>query len=128
MSIEKQQTLKSAASLKGIGLHSGVTVNVNIFPAPEGHGIQFKRIDLEGAPLIKADATNIYKSNRHTVLGSEKAFIGTVEHLMSAFYALGIDNALVEADAEELPILDGSALPFLQAIKSAGIEQQEKER
>ena len=111
MSIEKQQTLKSAASLKGIGLHSGVTVNVNIFPAPEGHGIQFKRIDLEGAPLIKADATNIYKSNRHTVLGSEKAFIGTVEHLMSAFYALGIDNALVEADAEELPILDG--VPYL---------------
>jgi UDP-3-O-[3-hydroxymyristoyl] N-acetylglucosamine deacetylase/3-hydroxyacyl-[acyl-carrier-protein] dehydratase len=128
MSIEKQQTLKSAASLKGIGLHSGVTVNVNIFPAPEGHGIQFKRIDLEGAPLIKADATNIYKSNRHTVLGSEKAFIGTVEHLMSAFYALSIDNALVEADAEELPILDGSALPYLQAIKSAGIEEQEKER
>jgi UDP-3-O-[3-hydroxymyristoyl] N-acetylglucosamine deacetylase / 3-hydroxyacyl-[acyl-carrier-protein] dehydratase len=128
MSIQKQQTLASVANLKGIGLHNGITVNVTISPAPEGHGIQFKRTDLDESPFIKADPTNIYKTQRHTVLGSEKASIGTVEHLMSAFYALGIDNALVETDAEELPIFDGSAMDYVNAIKTAGIQIQDRAR
>jgi UDP-3-O-[3-hydroxymyristoyl] N-acetylglucosamine deacetylase/3-hydroxyacyl-[acyl-carrier-protein] dehydratase len=124
----KQQTLKAVAALKGVGLHSGATVNVVINPAPEGYGIQFRRIDLEGSPLIKADASNVYQTERHTVLGSAKASIGTVEHILSAFFALGIDNALVEVDAAELPIMDGSAAPFVAELLAAGIAEQERER
>jgi UDP-3-O-[3-hydroxymyristoyl] N-acetylglucosamine deacetylase/3-hydroxyacyl-[acyl-carrier-protein] dehydratase len=124
----KQQTLKSVASLKGVGLHSGATVNVVISPAHEGHGIQFRRVDLEGIPLIKADVSNVFRTQRHTVLGSEDASIATVEHILSAFYALGIDNALVEVDGEELPIMDGSAAHYVAAIVNAGIDIQDKER
>lgn len=128
MSILKQQTLKSAVKLNGFGLHSGINVNVTISPAAEGHGIQFKRIDLDGSPLIKADPNNVYQTERHTVLGNEEVSIATVEHILAAFYALGIDNALVETDGEELPIMDGSAKSFVDALKNAGILYQEKEK
>jgi UDP-3-O-[3-hydroxymyristoyl] N-acetylglucosamine deacetylase/3-hydroxyacyl-[acyl-carrier-protein] dehydratase len=124
----KQQTLKSVVQLEGTGLHSGAKIQLEIHPAPEGHGIQFKRTDLEGDPLIKAASNKVFNTERHTVLGTEKANIATVEHLMSAFYALSIDNALVEINGPELPIMDGSALPFIEAIQNTGIEEQEKEK
>lgn len=128
MSLQKQKTIKSAVKLQGIGLHSGKTVNLTIHPASDGHAIQFKRTDLEGSPLIKADATNVYRTHRHTVLGNENAAVATVEHLLSALYALGIDNVLIETDAEELPILDGSAILYVNALKKAGIVDLEKDK
>lgn len=124
----KQHTLKSVIKLDGVGLHSGANIQIALHPASEGHGIQFKRTDLEDQPLIKAAANKIYKTERHTVLGNEQANIATVEHLMSAFYALSVDNVLVEVNGPELPIMDGSALPFIKAIQSAGLEEQKKDR
>ena len=124
----KQHTLKTAITLKGIGLHSGNTVNVIIHPASEGHGIQFKRTDLPEQALIKADANNVFATDRHTVLGSETSNIATVEHLMAALIACGVDHALVEVDASELPIMDGSAAAFVAAIQASGLEPLEKDR
>ncbi len=124
----KQHTLKNVLSLEGIGLHSGAQIQVQIHPASEGHGIYFKRTDLDGQPQIKVATNNIYKTERHTVLGDEKASIATVEHLMAALYVLGVDNALIEVNGPELPIMDGSALPFLEAIKAVGLIEQDKDR
>jgi UDP-3-O-[3-hydroxymyristoyl] N-acetylglucosamine deacetylase/3-hydroxyacyl-[acyl-carrier-protein] dehydratase len=124
----KQQTLKSEAVVKGIGLHSGKEVCVQLKPASENFGIQFKRTDIDNSPLIKADCTNVLKSNRHTVLGNEKFSVATVEHLLSAFFALGIDNALVEVDGEELPIMDGSSSAFVEIILNSGIHSQEADK
>lgn len=124
----KQQTLREEVVVSGIGLHSGKNVRVILKPASEDFGIQFKRTDITDSPLIKADCSNVYKSNRHTVLGNEKINVATVEHLLSAFYALGVDNALVELDGEELPIMDGSASAFVDAIKISGIVELNKDK
>ena len=124
----KHQTLKSKVSISGVGLHSGAMVNVCILPAEKGSGINFIRVDLESNPIIKAEANNVFKTQRHTVLGNEKHNIATVEHILSALYALGIDNAIIEVDGPELPIMDGSAAMFVDAILEAGIEEQDLEK
>lgn len=126
--MRKQQCLKQAVTIVGKGLHSGIDVELKILAAEAGHGIQFQRMDLPEAPVIKADAANVFKTDRHTVIGDETAYVATVEHLMAAFYALGIDNALVEINAAELPILDGSAQPFIEAFKAVGLEEQAAEK
>ncbi len=123
-----QRTIKEAVTFKGIGLHGGLDVCVSILPAQEGSGILFYRTDLPESKPIKADASQVYKCNRHTVLGNAETNVATVEHLLSAMYALGIDNAIIEIDGPELPIMDGSALPFYQKIKEVGFVDFEKEK
>lgn len=125
---EKQQTIATETSLKGKGVHTGANVTVTIKPAPENHGVVFCRTDLEGQPTIKADVDNVTGVDRSTTLTSKEASVSTVEHLMAALWGMGIDNALVEIDGPEMPIMDGSAKPFTDAIENAGVTAQAAER
>ncbi|MBI5682524.1 MAG: UDP-3-O-acyl-N-acetylglucosamine deacetylase [Deltaproteobacteria bacterium] len=122
----KQKTLKNSVSFNGIGLHSGKKVNVRILPADENSGITFIRTDVSGGVVIKACSKNVVDTRLATTLGLEGITLGTVEHLLAAFYGLEIDNAVVEVDSCEIPIMDGSALPFVELIQTAGIETQKK--
>lgn len=125
---EKQRTLTATVSLSGKGLHTGQQATITLLPAAENTGIQFKRTDLEGSPIVKALAENVVETSRSTTIKTAEAKVTTIEHLMAAFYACGIDNALVEINAPEVPILDGSAKPFLEAILSVGTTEQAAER
>ncbi|OAV45485.1 bifunctional UDP-3-O-[3-hydroxymyristoyl] N-acetylglucosamine deacetylase/3-hydroxyacyl-ACP dehydratase [Lewinella sp. 4G2] len=123
-----QRTIANSFSLKGLGLHTGVEVNLVFKPAPAGHGIKFQRVDLEGQPVIAADVNRVVSTDRSTTIGSGDANVSTVEHLLSAVSGLQIDNLLVEIDGIEIPILDGSAMPFLEPLLAAGFEEQEEQR
>ncbi len=125
MNKKNQKTLKSNIEIDGIGLHNGVKVNLSIKPAKPNSGIIFKRIDIENNNIIHANFKNVVEPILCTKLKNESgASVSTVEHLMAAFYGEGIDNALVEIDAPEIPIMDGSAVDFVDAIKEVGIEEQ----
>ncbi len=126
--MHKQKTLASGFSLSGKGLHTGLDINVTFKPAPENYGYKIKRIDIEGQPLIDALAENVTKTERSTVLSKNNVQVGTVEHAFAALYALGIDNCLIEVDAPEIPILDGSARFFSENIEKAGIKEQNAPR
>ncbi len=120
-----QKTLRDKIEIDGIGLHNGVKVNLIIKPAKPNSGIVFKRIDIENNNIIHANFKNVVEPILCTKLKNDSgASVSTVEHLMAAFYGEGIDNALVEIDAPEIPILDGSAIDFVDAIKRVGIEEQ----
>ena len=120
-----QRTLKNVVRATGVGLHSGDTVYLTLRPAPENHGIQFKRVDLDPPALIKANADSVSQTTLSTCLSSpDGAHVSTVEHLLSALSGMGVDNALVECNAPELPIMDGSASPFVFLIQSAGVREQ----
>ncbi len=119
-----QRTLAGSTVLHGIGLHTGVPVSVELHPAAAGHGISFCRADLPGFVGIAAHPANVVSTDRCTVLGHGGVSIRTVEHLMAAFYATGITNCKVIVSAEELPVLDGSSLPYIEAIRSAGCIDQ----
>ena len=123
-----QRTIANSFSLSGPGLHTGAEVRLTFKPAPTGHGIKFQRTDLEGQPIIPADVNRVVSTERSTTLGLKDARVSTVEHLMSAVSGLQIDNLLVELDGAEIPILDGSALPFLEPLRAAGLEEQDAER
>jgi len=120
----KQRTLKAVVSAAGVGLHSGVKVNMSLRPAAPGTGIVFRRVDL--APPVELPASALLVTDTRMCSCVERAGVkvGTIEHLMSAFAGLGVDNAFVDVDAAELPILDGSASPFVFLIQSVGIEEQ----
>ena len=116
---EKQKTIKQAgATLKGKGLHTGVAVEMTFKPAPENYGYRFKRIDLENQPEIRAIVDNVTDTTRSTTVEENGAKVGTIEHVMSALYALGIDNILIEINAPETPILDGCSSISLGGSKS----------
>jgi UDP-3-O-[3-hydroxymyristoyl] N-acetylglucosamine deacetylase len=123
-----QQTLKRAVKCSGIGLHSGKKVNLILRPAPANHGIKFVRTDLAHKPLIHAHFRNVIDTSLATTLGEEGVIVSTVEHLMATFAGLHIDNVLVEMDAYEAPIMDGSAGPFSMMVKKAGIAPQSAKR
>ena len=125
---EKQRTLKGVVKLNGIGLHTGVVANLEIHPAPANHGYKFQRIDLEGQPLIKADVDRVVSTERGTTLEQNNARVHTTEHVLAAIYGCQIDNALITVDGPEIPIMDGSALKFVEAIEAIGYEEQEAER
>ncbi|HLU87624.1 MAG TPA: bifunctional UDP-3-O-[3-hydroxymyristoyl] N-acetylglucosamine deacetylase/3-hydroxyacyl-ACP dehydratase [Taishania sp.] len=125
---EKQRTLKSSIKLSGIGLHTGEKVNLEICPAPENHGYKFQRVDLEGEPVIKADADLVVATDRGTTLEANGARVYTTEHLLAALYGCQIDNALIKLDAPEVPIMDGSSYPFVVAIEEVGSVEQDAER
>ncbi len=124
----KQQTIVKSNSVQGIGLHSGRSVTMTFHPADENHGIKFQRVDLEGMPIIAADAMKVVSTNRGTTIKQGNAQISTVEHVMAAFIGMGIDNVLVAINGPEVPIMDGSAIPFVNAIKEVGIQPQNAER
>ena len=126
--MEKQTTIKNKITLKGKGLHTGKNVEVNILPAQANSGIVFKRIDLENPVLIKADAEAVTETSRGTTIEAKGAKVATIEHLMAALYASNIDNALIEINGEEVPILDGSSKYWLEAIEKSRVEELEKER
>ena len=126
--VEKQRTIREAVSLKGTGLHTGAEVTLTLKPAPANSGFYFKRIDLEGQPEIKALADNVVFTERGTVLEENDARVSTVEHCLAALRGLGIDNCLIEVNGPEAPILDGSARFFVEAIKKAGVQEQDEER
>ncbi|MDR3561814.1 MAG: UDP-3-O-acyl-N-acetylglucosamine deacetylase [Negativicutes bacterium] len=119
-----QTTIAKDVQYNGVGLHSGRDVSVMLRPAPAGTGVVFSRVDLPGAPQVKASAANVTATLRATTLEDGSAKVFTVEHLLAAFFALGVDNCLVELTSAEPPVADGSALPFAQLIQEAGIIEQ----
>ena len=126
--MDKQHTLSQPVSFSGIGLHTGSQVTLTILPAPENHGVQFKRTDLEGQPVIPADVDLVMDTNRGTALAKGNVCVYTVEHVLAALAGMKIDNALIEINGSETPILDGSAWPYVEAILSAGIQEQNARR
>ena len=124
----KQKTLANSFEIQGIGLHTGVNVTMRFLPAPENHGFKFKRVDLDGQPLIDADADLVIDTSRGTLLEKDGARIGTIEHSLAALVGMDLDNVLIEVDNEEAPIIDGSSRYFVEAIQKAGIVEQEAER
>src|SRR5574339_126742 len=123
-----QQTLSRTASFSGTGLHSGNRVNMAFLPAEPNTGIRFRRVDLDGKPEIEARIENVSETNRSTTLAKGNIKIHTVEHVLAALAGYGIDNAIVELDANEPPIADGSAREFCKLLQSAGIVPQAERR
>lgn len=126
--MHKQKTLASEFSLQGKGLHTGLDIHITFKPAPENHGYKIKRTDLEGQPVLDALAENVINTQRGTVIGKNDVQVSTIEHAMAALYAWEVDNCLIEVDAPEFPILDGSALPFSEGIKNVGLTEQNAPR
>lgn len=124
----KQRTIAKSVKCSGTGIHSGKKVNLTIKPAPINHGIKFKRIDLPDSPSISAHFNMIVDTSLATVIGYDGFIVSTIEHLMATFVGLSIDNALVEIDSYEMPIMDGSAEVFTTSIMAAGIKEQEAQR
>ena len=120
----KQTTLKGSKTLNGKGLHTGLSLTVTFNPAPENHGYKIQRIDLDGMPVIDAIAENVVDTQRGTVLGKGDIRVSTIEHGMAALYALGINNCLIQVNGPEFPILDGSAIKYIEKIKEIGIDEQ----
>ena len=127
MMSNKQQTIKNKISLSGVGIHTGNTVNMTFKPAPINHGFAFMRVDLEGEPIIAAKAEYVVNTQRGTNLEKNGVQIQTSEHVLAAAVGLGIDNLLIEIDASEPPIMDGSSKFFVEALEKAGIEEQDAE-
>lgn len=125
---DKQHTLKSAASISGTGLHTGIMAELTLKPAEPGFGLQFKRTDLPGQPLIKADCDLVTDVSRGTTLESNGAKVNTVEHVLAALVGMGVDNCLIEINGPEMPIMDGSSEPFVELIEEAGVTEQEAEK
>lgn len=120
----KQVTLKDSFTVTGKGLHTGAQLEATFLPAPDNHGYKLQRVDLEGQPVIDALAENVVATTRGTVVGRGDVVVSTIEHAMSALYAMGIDNCLIKVNGPELPILDGSALPYVKAINEVGLQEQ----
>lgn len=125
--MEKQHTLKQSGTVSGIALHTGARATLNLLPAEENSGIVFRRIDLPGKPEVRALASNVVDVRRGTTIASGQAIVYTVEHIMSALHAGGIDNAVVEMDGMEPPICDGSAREYWQVVKDCGSVEQSQD-
>ena len=126
--MQKQQTLAAPFTLEGKGLHTGLNITATFCPAEPNTGYRFQRTDLEGQPIVDAVADNVAATNRGTVIKKDDIVISTIEHAMAALYCLGIDNCLIQLNAPEIPILDGSALPWVKAIQQAGVVEQNEKR
>ncbi|MBI2968044.1 MAG: bifunctional UDP-3-O-[3-hydroxymyristoyl] N-acetylglucosamine deacetylase/3-hydroxyacyl-ACP dehydratase [Bacteroidetes bacterium] len=125
---EKQKTIDKPVKLSGIGLHTGKQINLTLKPAPVNSGIVFVRTDIENMPPVPADIDNVYSTARGTNLSQNGVCVNTVEHVLAALSGLGIDNITIELNGPEVPIMDGSARPFVDSILSAGIKEQNQER
>ena len=122
---DKQHTLCQSISISGTGLHTGVLVDMTLHPANPGFGIQFQRVDLPNQPVIKADCDLVTDTSRGTTLQVGDAKVSTVEHILAALVGLGVDNLLIELNGPEIPIMDGSSAPFIEAIEKVGVLEQE---
>lgn len=122
--MQKQNTLAASFSLQGKGLHTGLDIQVTFNPAPENHGYKIKRVDLPEQPIIDAVAENVINTQRGTVIGKRDVVIGTIEHAMAALYASSVDNCLIEVNAPEFPILDGSSRFYTEEIQKVGLQEQ----
>ena len=122
--MQKQKTLAASFSLKGKGLHTVLDIEITFNPAPENHGYKIKRVDMEGQPTIDALAENVVNTQRGTVLSKNGVQVSTIEHAMAALYAYEIDNCLIEVNAPEFPILDGSSRFFSEEIQKTGVVEQ----
>ncbi|MCK5781361.1 MAG: UDP-3-O-[3-hydroxymyristoyl] N-acetylglucosamine deacetylase, partial [Flavobacteriales bacterium] len=125
---QKQKTLKAPVSLTGVGLHTGKEVKITFNPAPENHGFKFMRTDLEGNPVIEANANYVTNTQRGTVLEKNGVKVTTTEHALAALVGTDLDNVLIEMDGPEPPIKDGSSIEFINAIESVGVIEQDADR
>ncbi len=125
---DRQHTLAKAVSMTGTSLHTGEQVTLTLQPAPENFGFKFRRVDLEDKPFISALAEKVQKVERATTIAEGGVNVHTVEHVLSALTGMGVDNAIIEMDANEPPIADGSAMPYVELIKSAGLVEQKETR
>ena len=123
-----QRTLAKEVSVVGIGIHSGQRIKLTLKPAPADFGIRFHRLDIPHAPMLAADAQNVGATENNTTLGKGDGAIGTVEHLLSTFYGLGINNVLCQLDGPEVPIMDGSSASFVFLLKETGITMLNKNK
>lgn len=121
---DKQKTIAKSITVSGVGLHTGKSVNLTFHPAPEGHGIKFRRTDLEGQPVIDANIDHVLSTDRGTSLNMNGAIVHTTEHVLAALAGMEVDNVLIDLDQEETPIKDGSSRYFIEALQEAGIEEQ----
>lgn len=126
--MSKQKTIKEAFSVIGIGLHTGEKATLTVNPAADNHGFKFQRIDVEGQPIINADPDLVVDTSRSTTLGKNGVNVHTTEHILAALSGMEIDNALIQIDGPEIPIMDGSAFPFVEAINQVGIVEQETDK
>jgi UDP-3-O-[3-hydroxymyristoyl] N-acetylglucosamine deacetylase/3-hydroxyacyl-[acyl-carrier-protein] dehydratase len=124
----KQTTIKAPVTVKGVGLHTGKEVTMTFKPAPENHGFKFQRIDLLGSPIIDADVDNVTDTSRGTTITQNGASVSTVEHTLAALAGLELDNILIEIDAPETPIMDGSSIIFIEELEKVGFEIQDADR
>ncbi|MDR1737874.1 MAG: bifunctional UDP-3-O-[3-hydroxymyristoyl] N-acetylglucosamine deacetylase/3-hydroxyacyl-ACP dehydratase [Candidatus Symbiothrix sp.] len=124
----KQHTLQKSFSLQGKGLHTGLQIHISFHPAPENFGYKIKRIDLPEQPVVEALAENVINTQRGTIVAKNDVQISTIEHALAALYASQIDNCLIEVDAPEFPILDGSAIQYMDAIEQVGLTEQKADR
>lgn len=120
----KQHTIKKQVTISGVGLHTGVISNMTFLPAPPNHGYKFRRMDIEGMPIIDADVDNVVDVSRGTTLEQSGARVFTVEHVLAALVGLEIDNVLIQLDGPEPPIMDGSSIQFIEILDNAGLEEQ----
>lgn len=120
----KQHTIERSVTLTGVGLHTGVNATMTFLPAKPNHGVKFQRIDIEGQPTVDADVDNVVDLSRGTTIEQSGARVNTVEHVMAALVGLQIDNVLIQLDGPEPPIMDGSSIQFVNALKEAGLEEQ----
>jgi len=126
--LEKQHTIAKSVSIAGVGLHTGNQTNLSFHPAPPNTGMIFRRTDLPDSPQVKADIDNVIDISRGTTIAKGEAVVHTVEHVLAAIAGLMIDNIIIDLDANEPPVMDGSALPFVHALKAAGITEQDSPR
>ncbi|MFM7710161.1 MAG: UDP-3-O-acyl-N-acetylglucosamine deacetylase, partial [Ferruginibacter sp.] len=122
---DKQHTLANPVSISGTGLHTGIAAEMTLKPANPGFGFQFLRTDLEGSALIKADCDLVTDTSRGTTIEQNGVKINTVEHILAALVGMGVDNCLIEVNAPEIPIMDGSSAPFVKIIEETGVVEQD---
>ena len=124
----KQRTIKSEVTVSGVGLHTGQPVTMTFKPAPVNHGYKFRRIDLPSSPVVDADVDNVTDTSRGTTITQNGASVSTVEHVLAGLVGLEVDNVMMELTGPEIPIMDGSALMFLEALEAVGFKEQEEDR
>ena len=125
---KKQRTLCQSISFTGIGLHTGQQTTMTVHPAEANHGYKFQRSDLPERPIIDADVDRVISTQRGTTLEQNGAQVNTTEHILAALYGCEVDNALIELTGPEIPIMDGSSIAFVEALESAGYEEQDADR
>src|SRR5476651_2911182 len=124
----KQRTMMSEVTVSGTGLHTGESVTMTFRPAAENHGYKFRRIDMQGSPVIDADVDNVTDTSRGTTISQNGASVSTIEHVLAALVGLELDNVLIDLDGPETPIMDGSSIQFVDAITDVGFVEQDADR